>query len=523
MWLALMCLLLVGSMVALAGQTAPGGGWWGWKNGYYRYIARDKQFFVDNYIIEEMQNLKRVLNQPVKYERNPVLSCDQPWETGCRCGLYGCVLYDEEESVFKMWYGLRNSDQHLTAVAYATSRDGIHWDKPKLSVAEFGGTTDNNVVFGPPRPPTKEEADADPTMRPMYEQGLRDQLEGAIVIKDVIEKDPAKRYKMLFRGPPLAYFMVNGAYSPDGIHWRGYKENPIIPLRSDSSCNVLWDPAIDRYVAFLRFWIPFGEDEPNYYPGRSYPGGPNVRAVGRSESRDFIHWTPAEVIMTPDEKDDPAHRNFYGMQVMRHGGVYFGFLSVLRADDHMYMQLAFSRDGRRWIRAGDRGVFLPTGSKGAFDWGMVYTFQSQLVVGDEIWIYYGGHKNLHGQGGERQSSIGLAKLRLDGFVCIEAGDEEGVLTTKPFKFKGNKLVINADATGGELNVEILEYKNMYHSLEVDPIPGFTRDECIALKENEIRHTATWKNGSDLTTLQGKTIKLKFNIRHAKLYSFQFKD
>ena len=53
----------------------------------------------------------------------------------------------------------------------------------------------------------------------------------------------------------------------------------------------------------------------------------------------------------------------------------------------------------------------------------------------------------------RHLNIGLAKLRLDGFISVDAGGKEGVLLTEPFKFEGDKLVINADATGGEVAVE----------------------------------------------------------------------
>jgi len=121
----------------------------------------------------------------------------------------------------------------------------------------------------------------------------------------------------------------------------------------------------------------------------------------------------------------------------------------------------------------------------------------------------------------RDIVIGPARLRLDGFVSLETTNDESMLTTKPFKFAGDHLRINTDARDGELAVEILEYDNKYHSIDVTPIKGFTRSECIPFKGDKIRHTIAWKQGSKLDSLKGKTIKLKFYLRHAKLYSFQF--
>ena len=53
--------------------------------------------------------------------------------------------------------------------------------------------------------------------------------------------------------------------------------------------------------------------------------------------------------------------------------------------------------------------------------------------------------NAHRLGGNQESSVSLATLRLDGFVSLTAGD--GPMTTKPLVFHGERLEINV-ATGG---------------------------------------------------------------------------
>jgi len=366
-------------------------------------IGNQKQLFIDDYIIESTKNVYKMLNQPIKYEGNPILECDQPWEAGLAYAT-GNLMYDEEEELFKMWYQVVNYDWSDSMLCYAMSKDGISFQKPSLGLVEYRGTRNNNIVFG------------------LDVKGF----DGPGVFKDAVEIEPQKRYKMLYRCPPP----VCAAYSKDGIHWTPLKENPVIPLGSDTHEVVFWDRKLQKYVAHLRLWLPYKEDEPDY----------RVRVVGRSESEDFVNWTEPKPCVLADELDLPQNRNFYNMEVMQYEGVYIGFVSVYHIlpsmepkippdiywIDRVDVQLTFSRDGRKWQRAGNRDVFLSTGLEGkSFDWGMIYTLQSPLVVDDEIWIYYVGFSCRHWgvrRGEPQVSSIGLARLRLDGFVSIDAGE-----------------------------------------------------------------------------------------------------
>ena len=105
-----------------------------------------KHLFIDDDIIQDMNGLRRGLNQPRKHPGNPILKPDEPWEW-----FHGTsVFYDEEEGIYKMWYGVqKGNNMQSGSLAYATSTDGIHWEKPKLGLFEWGGTMENNVVFEP--------------------------------------------------------------------------------------------------------------------------------------------------------------------------------------------------------------------------------------------------------------------------------------------------------------------------------------------------------------------------------------
>ncbi len=98
-------------------------------------IGHQKQLFVDDYIIGKMKNVSQVLNPVTKYPGIPVVRSEHPWEKTPlpQIFLYGSVIYDEDEKLFKMWY---QSYGQIPGCS-ATSKDGIHWHKPELGLVEF--------------------------------------------------------------------------------------------------------------------------------------------------------------------------------------------------------------------------------------------------------------------------------------------------------------------------------------------------------------------------------------------------
>ncbi|MSR59094.1 MAG: hypothetical protein EXS05_15860, partial [Planctomycetaceae bacterium] len=43
-------------------------------------VIHGKQLFIDNYVIESLSGAKKVLNQPAKHPKNPLVRRDKPWE-----------------------------------------------------------------------------------------------------------------------------------------------------------------------------------------------------------------------------------------------------------------------------------------------------------------------------------------------------------------------------------------------------------------------------------------------------------
>ena len=104
----------------------------GWdipKAGQAITIGNTEQLFLDDYVVEQTSNITRKIH-PAEKNPEPVLKAEYPWEIDCaNVVLHGMAMYDQEERIFKMWYYCDGS------VAYATSKDGLNWNKPKLDIS----------------------------------------------------------------------------------------------------------------------------------------------------------------------------------------------------------------------------------------------------------------------------------------------------------------------------------------------------------------------------------------------------
>jgi len=475
-------------------------------------IINGKQLFIDDYIIGELTDAEKTLNQPIKHQKNPLVVPDKPWEGKISTS---AVIYDTEESLYKLWYTIFlgqyiEGNWPTYGVAYATSADGIDWRKP--AITPWKGNHKSNIVFSKPA------------------------INGAGVFKDTAESDPKRRYKMICSYCPdgtAKTASTNVVYSPDGIHWTEESENPLIPFSDTPACP-FWDARLGRYVAYLRY------------------GPPNTRIISRIESEDFVHWSPKITLFRRTKMDIPFTTKHYSMSVVPYEGVYVGLLQAYHGEtikpipkDKLWMdksnvQLTFSRNGVTWLRVGkhgaiptdelnkdrdwkteaDQATFIPYGQHGKdWDWGAVDPWSAPLVVGDEIRIYYVGYRGRHWAWAKakyhddkiEKKGFGLATLRLDGFVSVDA-ETEGTMTTKPFVFIGDTLQVNANAAGGSIQVEALDPGGKV-------IEGFGKKDCTAITSDSVRHVLKWKGKGDCQLIQARPIRLRFYLKKAKLYSF----
>src|SRR5690242_13484818 len=163
-------------------------------------IGNRTQLFIDDSLIESTRHVQREAHAAEKYFPNPVLTYTRPWEGHCVIA-WGSVLYDEKEQLFKMWYEAYRQNAppgEETFLLYATSHDGIYWDKPSLNLIKFHGLRANNIVFHPVVP-----------------------FDSCVVVRDDSDPKPGRRYKMMcyLRAKNASDRGAYGAVSADGIHW----------------------------------------------------------------------------------------------------------------------------------------------------------------------------------------------------------------------------------------------------------------------------------------------------------------
>ncbi|HUR57456.1 MAG TPA: hypothetical protein VM029_07090 [Opitutaceae bacterium] len=452
-------------------------------------IDAGRQLLVDDFVVEQT-TLKRVFHQSEYHAANPVLRPDRPWEGTVAMPMSDGVWFDPKDRLFKMWYRAGTPPKQNTC--YATSRDGVHWDKSPLDVVP--GT---NIVL--------------PARRASGTAWL-----------DLEEKDPAKRFKYFHShsGPhPLGYekgmWGLSLHYSADGIHW------------SDIVRRTGWvgDRSTVFYNPFRQAWV-YSIRNPDWE-------GPRKRFYW--ESRDLEADSTWDLTRNPplpwtgaDEQDRPYRgvtvpAELYNLDAVAYESLMVGFFTVLRGDvDNKSpvepdrpkpnnVCLGFSRDGFHWSRP-DRRAFLDyTEEKGAWNWGNVQSVGGGcLVVGDTLYFYASARA---GSPEERDNggSTGLATLRRDGFASMVASGE-GTLTTRPVRFSGRQLFVNLAAASGGLQVEVLDENGA-------AIPPFTRENSETLRGDSTLAPVTWKGGGNLSALAGKPVRFRFHLRDGSLFSF----
>ena len=107
------------------------------------------------------------------------------------------------------------------------------------------------------------------------------------------------------------------------------------------------------------------------------------------------------------------------------------------------------------------------------------------------------------------------KLRIDGFVSVNAGYGAGFFRTKPFRFSGDSLFINfSTSAAGSIKIEIQDEYGI-------PLNGYGLEDCNLIIGNEIKKIVSWKDNSNLDKITGKIVKLNFFLKDADLFSIKF--
>ncbi len=450
------------------------------------------ELFVDYYLIDSLQGTRLLLHEP--RPAGTALAFDRPWE-GAHTG-YVTVLFDG--SLYRMYYrglpvsGKDGSDQETTC--YAESRDGIRWTKPDLGLYEVAGSRHNNIVLAGSAPFSHN-------------------------FSPFIDTRPGVSAYARFKA--LAGTSESGLCvfaSGDGIRWRQWRDKPVLTEGAFDSQNVaFWSGAERCYVAYFRTWTEGG-----------FKG---FRTISRAVSPDLLNWSPPVMMTfgaTPPEhlytsQTQPYFRapHIYVALPMR----FVPGCKVLTDDEALALGVGkgyasdcaetvfmTSRGGDRYDRTFMEGFIRPGLDPG--NWASRSGLSALGVVPtrvSEISIYKQAH---YAQASNRLERY---TLRTDGFVSVNAPFAGGEMRTRPIRFSGNELVLNfSTGAAGGIRIEIQDE-------EGKPVPGYTLEESESVVGDSIERAVRWKQARDLRALAGRTVRLRFVMKDADIYSLQFRE
>lgn len=451
-------------------------------------IEIGRQLFVDDFLIQET-SLKRVFHKPEKYSGNPILKPETELEmngdfNSAAVPKSGGLWWDPAEKIFKLWY----EAGWIHTICYATSKDGLKWERPELDVIPK-----TNQVLPPDLTP-----------------------DSWTVVPDWNAKDPLQRYKMFMRKP--------GGYEPglsmtsaDGIHWT----NRVATGTCGDRSTMFYNPFRKKWIYSLR--SSFRGRSRNYLECDDFLEG----AKWTSEP---VAWAAADNkdIMDTDTQQTPQ---LYNLDAVAYESIMLGMFEIHHGPPNgdcmkvglpkiTELNFAYSRDGFHWYRP-DRSIDIRAERKDVWDRGYVQSLGNICCIhGDKLWIYYSSFQgdtsrtsgNWLQNGMYDRGATGVAFLRRDGFVSMQAGEEPGTLLTRPVTFSGSQLFVNAAAKGGSLRVAILD-------LDGNAIPPYTLEKCCGISCDSTLEQISWKGAEDLAELKGKVVRFRFTLKNASIYAF----
>ena len=424
-----------------------------------RDIGSRRELFIDRFLIDRLENATLKLHEP---RLAPAMS--EPADDL----EYGTVIKDGD--LFRLYTrdarGSKFDGDTTEVTRYCESRDGIHWTKPKLGLVEIDGSKDNNVIL--------HEAPYCHNFSPFLDQR-----------PDVPSEERFKALGGTVKSGLVAFI------SADGVHWKKLRPEPVVTYTKEyafDSQNVsFWSEAEGCYVCYFRHFL----DQ-------------KLRSVCRTTSADFVTWSEP-IQLKP---------NFPGEHI------YTTLTHPYFRAPHIYIATPTRFHPERGESTDI--LFMTTRGSNPYD----RTFREAFIRPGLDPDRWGNRSNYAALNivptGPTEMSIFTTPfrrftLRTDGFASVHVGADVGELVTQPLRFTGKQLVINySTSAGGSLRVEVLDGSGQ-------PIPDFTLTDSRNLVGDTIEQQVQWKKGSDVSSLAGQPVRLRFVMQEADLFAIQFRE
>lgn len=449
------------------------------------------EMLVDDWLIDDWQNVSLQLTQPRQEEI--VWVNEPPCEGATSC--YFNVIQDGAQT--RLYYRGVND----TSVCYAESEDGIHFERPQFNLYNFDGNKKNNIVFQG----SDENSFASHNFAPFLDAN-----------PDVLEEERYKAVGGHIRSDGTERVLYAFS-SPDGIHWKKWRDEPIITEGQFDSLNAaFWDTAAGVYRCYSRLWIP-ADNSP--IPVGGVPVLKGLRGIQSCTSRDFIHWSTPQAhrysgAIQPEEfytnatvpaPNAPHILLSFPMRFVAHRqkNDIFGQDAVC---DAVFMS---SRDGVHWDRTfGEAWIRPGLDQRNWTDRSNMTARGIAVTSPEEFSVYVSEHYRWPDNRLRRYS------IRRDGFASLHAGAQEGEWTTRPLTFTGKQLQLNYSTSAvGSIRVEVQDEAGK-------PLPGFELEQSKVLFGDELDAIVCWKKMNDLSALQNKPVRFRPVMQDADLFALR---
>jgi hypothetical protein len=481
-----------------------------------------KYLFIDDALLENSEGVTFSVNPP-RLDACVIDNIKGPFRKHLN-------VVEDDHGTLRLYYGVKND-----FLAVQVSKDGLHWEAPKLDNA--AGPDLPNVVV------------AEPTAM------------GMVFIDPNAPAEERWKY--------LSDYHRQGIYLFSSADGWSFKRHPIavLPFRSGSQLNIFYDDQRQLYVSYHRSDFPVTAGGKTQREAvvtetreldRPWPFVPLTQAetetiAGAKRLHKLIPWyldngplTPGgfgveyPTAFAPDDALDPEGTDIYVPKALKYPWapdtylafplLYFHYegdgpptRQVLeeprrkRGSGPIETQVSVSRDGLHWKRY-PRPAYVGIGVHQGDTIHQAYLAQGMVRRGNEIWQYYFGEEAYHSSWRkDTKRAVYRVVQRLDGFISADAAYDKPVsIMTKPLIFRGNRLLLNIDTGAtGFAQAGLLEENGK-------PVPGYSLDDCIYINGDFVATEVEWlENRIDVSALQGKTVRIALRMRGSKLYSLQF--
>jgi len=465
----------------------------------------------------------RLESQPAK--RSEVFfKREMPWEQGH----LGHMFVIHENGQYRMWY---NASPVLTGyedyMCYAESADGFRWNRPLLGIYEYNGSKENNIlaegdrlglhsVFIDPTAPPQQRYKGILCSVELFRDGKRIPytMQDKWEIRNKRKAMEVEGFKIeeIDKQLRVGKSMIQGAVSPDGIHWEVIEEPLLYPGRMDTQNIAAYDEDRGEYLFYIR-------------------GDRNRRRTVRfTGGETFGKWpAPRHVLLT--DSMDPPDMDIYTTCFCREPSIaefrmYLMFPAMYhRGNDTIEIQFAASRDRVQWTRL-DRKTIIPQGSdQPGKPYGTIYASPNLVVMGDETWaLPYVGNARKHNEWDwEKHAMLGpdgeyrwamWKKQRISALVAD--GSAEFALVGQMCTL--GRIEVNGQTEpDGWIKIGLIE-SCTNKGEPYKPLKGFEIENAEPLTGDPLQGILRWRGNSDVSAWKGKYVYLQVQMHKAKLFA-----